>query len=171
MPVLKSVESTSFWRIYSEYTASPTNARVTGLKLRASASETVVKKSEISTLERMDEAIGKSESAILEKMDKAIEKSENSILDKVEKIVKRSETTISKKMDKKIIKSESLVLDEVERTRNILVSKIEKTQKDVDELKSIYRVIKMDTENTAMLLRMYDNLDNRVEKLEEKVWV
>ena len=34
--------------------------------------ETVVKKSEISTLERMDEAIGKSESAILEKMDKAI---------------------------------------------------------------------------------------------------
>ena len=132
--------------------------------------ETVVKKSEISTLERMDEAIGKSESAILEKMDKAIEKSENSILDKVEKIVKRSETTISKKMDKKIIKSESLVLDEVERTRNILVSKIEKTQKDVDELKSIYRVIKMDTENTAMLLRMYDNLDNGVEKLEEKVW-
>ena len=88
----------------------------------------------------------------------------------MEKIVKRSETTISKKMDKKIIKSESLVLDEVERTRNILVSKIEKTQKDVDELKSIYRVIKMDTENTAMLLRMYDNLDNRVEKLEEKVW-
>lgn len=73
-------------------------------------------------------------------------------------------------MDKKIIKSESLVLDEVERTRNILESKIEKTQKDVDELKSIYRVIKMDTENTAMLLRMYDNLDNRVEKLEEEVW-
>lgn len=117
--------------------------------------ETVVKKSEKSTLERMDEAIGKSE---------------DSILDKVEKIVKRSETTLSKKMDKKIIKSESLVLDEVERTRNILERKIEKTQKDVDELKSIYRVIKMDTENTAMLLRMYDNLENRVEKLEEEVW-
>lgn len=117
--------------------------------------ETVVKKSEKSTLERMDEAIGKSE---------------DSILDKVENIVKRSETTLSKKMDKKIIKSESLVLDEVERTRNILERKIEKTQKDVDELKSIYRVIKMDTENTAMLLRMYDNLENRVEKLEEEVW-
>ena len=35
VPVLKSVPSTSFSRTYSEYTASPTNASTTGLKLRA----------------------------------------------------------------------------------------------------------------------------------------
>lgn len=121
--------------------------------------------------EKMDAAIRRSEDSLTERMDVAIKKSESTVLSKVEKMIKKSEISIcnkmDRKMDKKIVKSEGFLLDEIERVRNILEKEMKEMRKDIDEMKQIYRFVKVETENTTMILKMYNNLEKRVERLEE----
>ncbi|MDE5951162.1 MAG: hypothetical protein K2H12_06265, partial [Acetatifactor sp.] len=70
------------------------------------------------------------------------------------------------KLDKKLRKSESLILDELERTRNILERQIQKLQQNVDELNQYYRITKLEDSNVSLLLEMYEDLSKRVEALE-----
>ena len=86
-------------------------------------------------------------------MDERLAKSEESILDKV---------------DERLARSETFILDEIERTRDILEGKIEKVQKNLDELNQYYRITKLENDNTALLLKMIDELSRRVEELEKR---
>lgn len=133
--------------------------------------DAAIRRSEDSLTERMDAAIRRSEDLLTERMDVAIKKSESTVLSKVEKMIKKSEISIcnkmDRKMDKKIVKSEGFLLDEIERVRNILEKEMKEMRKDIDEMKQIYRFVKVETENTTMILKMYNNLEKRVERLEE----
>ena len=71
-------------------------------------------------------------------------------------------------LDKKLTKSEGLILDELERTRNILEKHIQKIQQNVDELNQYYRITKLENSNVSLLLEMYEDLSRRVEALEAK---
>lgn len=51
---------------------------------------------------------------------------------------------------------------------DILERKIEKVQKNLDELNQYYRITKLENDNTALLLKMIDELSRRVEKLEKR---
>jgi len=45
---------------------------------------------------------------------------------------------------------------------------MEEVQKNLDELNQYYRITKLENDNTALLLKMIDELSKRVEILEKK---
>ena len=95
----------------------------------------------------IEERLGKSEESMMKKMDERLEKSETSILEKV---------------NKRLDRSESFLLDEIERTRNILENRIDAVQNNLDELNQYYRVARLENDNTALLLKMIEDLEKRI---------
>jgi hypothetical protein len=75
---------------------------------------------------------------------------------------------IRKIMQEELAGSENLVLEEMERTRNILEKQINAVQKNLEELVQYYRITKLENDNTALLLKMIDELSRRVEELEKR---
>lgn len=71
-------------------------------------------------------------------------------------------------MKEEITESENLILEEIERTRNIIEKQIDKVQSNLDEINQYYRITKLENDNTALLLKMIDELSKRVEELEKK---
>ena len=71
-------------------------------------------------------------------------------------------------MNGKVDGVESMILDELERTREILDKRIDGLQKDIDEIKQYYRLTKLEDENQMLLQNRVDDLDRRVRKPEEK---
>ena len=71
-------------------------------------------------------------------------------------------------MKEEIAESENLILEEMERTRNILEQRIDQVQKNLDELNQYYRITKLENDNTALLLKMIDELSRRIEELEKR---
>ena len=61
-----------------------------------------------------------------------------------------------------------IIKEELERTRNILEEQINTVQKNLEELTQYYRITKLENDNTALLLKMIDELSRRIEKLEKK---
>lgn len=86
----------------------------------------------------------------------------------MESVVKKSEKSILKQVDEKILKSEGLLLDEIERTRNILEKKITKVQQNVDELYKYYRITRLENENISLIVEQLEDLTRRVEILEKR---
>lgn len=116
----------------------------------SSMMQNIVKNSEITILNKVDEKFAKFE----EKVD--------------EKFISFEER-IMRQVDEKITKSEIFLLDEIERTRNILEKRIDKIEQDIDELKQYYRIIKLEDSNVELLLKINDELSKRVEALEKKI--
>lgn len=75
---------------------------------------------------------------------------------------------IRKIRQEEIAGTENLVLEEMERTRNILEKQINAVQKNLEELVQYYRITKLENDNTALLLKMIDELSRRVEELEKR---
>lgn len=71
-------------------------------------------------------------------------------------------------LNENLAKSENLILDEMERTREILDRRIETVQKNLEEIKQYYRITRLENDNTAILLKMIDELSKRVEELEKR---
>ena len=113
-----------------------------------------IMKEEISASEqRTDEKIQASEKRMIKSMDEKIQASEKRML---------------KSMDEKIAKSENMVLRELDRVQEHLERKIERVSESVEELRHTVNAIKMQQDNTAAILKMYENLEKRVEVLEQK---
>ena len=89
-------------------------------------------------------------------------------LQAIREIMKEEIAESEKRMDAKLAKSENLILEEMERTRNILEKRIDKVQKNLDELNQYYRITKLENDNTSLLLKMIDELSRRVEELEKR---
>ena len=103
---------------------------------------------------------------MLKLMDEKLEKSEASMLKLMDEKLKKSETSMLKRMDEKLAESENLILDELERTRNILEKQISRVQSDMDEMKQYYRITRLENSNASMLLKITEDLSRRVEVLE-----
>lgn len=112
----------------------------------------------------MTEEIVKSESnmksIISEEIAKSEKRSETQLKDEIAKLKSEMKQTLTT--------SENLILDETERTRSILEEQMAKVQENIDELKQYYRITKLENDNTAVLLKLIDELSKRVEKLEKK---
>ncbi len=116
----------------------------------------------------MEDVVSKSEISILNKVDERLSRFEESILDKVDERLSKSEVSILDNVDERLLKSENLLLDELERTKNILDSRIDKVQKNIDDLNQYYKITKLETDNTALILKMIEGLSKRVEELEKR---
>lgn len=101
-------------------------------------------------------------------MESVMKGTEESILEKVDKKLGETEESILEKVDEKLLKTESLVLHEIERSRSYMEKYIEKVQKNLDELNRYYRIIKLESDNTALLLKLINELSKRVEELEKR---
>ena len=101
-------------------------------------------------------------------MDEKLAVQEASILAKVDEKLAQMEVSILEKVDEKIAKTENLILEELERTRDILEEKIQRVQNNIDELNQYYNITKLEKDNTILFLKRVDELEKRVEKLEEK---
>ena len=101
-------------------------------------------------------------------MDQKLSESENRMESVMGQKLSESEKRMESVMDQKLAKSENLILEEMERTRNILEKRIDTVQKNLDELNQYYRITKLENDNTALLLKMIDELSRRVEELEKK---
>ena len=106
--------------------------------------------------------------AIRAVMKEEIAESEKRTESVIDQKLSESEKRMESVMDQKLAKSENLILEEMERTRNILEKRIDTVQKNLDELNQYYRITKLENDNTALLLKMIDELSRRVEELEKK---
>ena len=127
--------------------------------------QNIVKNSEITILNKVDEKFAKFE----EKVDEKFVSFEERIMRQVDEKFISFEERIMQQVDEKITKSEIFVLDEIERTRNILEKRIDKIEQDIDELKQYYRITKLEDSNVELLLKINDELSKRVEALEKKI--
>ena len=86
----------------------------------------------------------------------------------IRKIMKEEIAESEKRTDARFAESENPILEEAERTRNILEKQIDKVQKNLEEFSQYYKITKLENDNTALLLKMIDELSKRIEKLEKK---
>ena len=109
--------------------------------------------------EKLDVRLAQTETSILcqvdEKMDVRLAQTEESIIHRVEQ-----------SMDQRFVQTENLILQELERTRTILENKIQKVQDHVNELEEYYRIKKLEEDNARLFLKKVDELETRVQKLE-----
>lgn len=75
---------------------------------------------------------------------------------------------IAKLIDVRAERTENLLLDEIGRTQTYLEKQINEVKKNMDELSQYYRITKLESDNTALLLKMIDQLNKRVEELEKR---
>lgn len=101
-------------------------------------------------------------------MESVVSGSEERILNKVDERLADSEERMLNKLDERLADSENLILEEMERTRQILDKRIDKVQGNLDELVQYYRITKLEHDNTALLLKMIDDLSKRIDELERK---
>lgn len=87
----------------------------------------------------------------------------------VEKKVIESEQNIIQQVDKKIAESENLILKELDRLEIHLEKEVDQVQKNFDEIKQFYRINKLESDNTTLLLQMYNNLEEKIKELESKI--
>ena len=80
----------------------------------------------------------------------------------------QTEEKMERMVNTQITQSENLVLQELERTRNILEERIDMIQKNMEELNQYYKITKLENENTSLVLKMIDGLTKRVEELEKR---
>ena len=64
---------------------------------------------------------------------------------------------------------ENSLLDEIARTQTYLERKIEELKKKVDEMDQYYRIRHLEDENVTILLKMCENLQRRLERVESRI--
>lgn len=101
-------------------------------------------------------------------MKEEIAESENRMESVMNKRIAESEERMESVIHKRITESENLVLKELDRVQIGFENKISAVQKNLDELSQYYRITKLENDNTALLLKMIDELSKRVEELERK---
>ena len=103
-----------------------------------------------------------------ESLDTRFDQFEKTMDDKLDIRFAQFEKTMDDKLDIRFAQSENLVLGEMERIRVLTDQRIDQLQANLEELKQYYRITKLENDNTALLLRMINDLQNRVEQLERK---
>lgn len=125
-------------------------------------------KTEKLLLNEMDKRITKSESMFTNEMDKRIAKSEFMLTSEMDKRIAKSESRLTGEMDKRFAKSESMLISELERADSRNEKRFDDIAKDLEELKTIYRISKTENESINILLRVTENLEKRVSELEKR---
>ena len=108
----------------------------------------------------MQEVVKESEENILNKVDERISASER----KMDEKISASEQSILSKVDERISASENLVLNELDRVQTHLKKEVDEVRENLDEMKQFYRINKLESDNTTLLLQMYNNMQKEIEE-------
>jgi len=108
--------------------------------------------------ETVDAELTQAEQTILAVMDEHFNKSEQAIL-----------VTMDGYLSERLKHSENMLLEEMERTRRLLGNKFERLQRNFNELNQYYHITKLENDNTALLLKLIDDLSGRMQLLEAHI--
>ena len=118
----------------------------------------------------MQEVVKESEQNILNSVDKKIAASEQNVISTVDKKkIAASERKILSVMDEKLSRSENMILNELDRVQAHLEGDLEKVQKNLEELKQFYKIDKLETDNTSLLLKMYNDMQKEIAEIKTKI--
>ena len=87
---------------------------------------------------------------------------------KFEKFGKELEERIDKKIEARAIKTESMLLDEIDRMKKHLDTKIDRLDKNVEEMKQYYRIERIDNQTITVMMRSIEELRQDVDELKER---
>lgn len=87
------------------------------------------------------------------KMDSRFQESERKIVAEVDA-----------KMDSRFQESENMILEELDRVQINLGKRIDKVEKNLDELNQYYRITKLENDNTSLLLKLIQSQDNMIQE-------
>lgn len=139
------------------------------LELLQNLMQEVVKESEQNILNSVDKKIAASEQNVISTVDKKIAASERNIISSVDKKIAASERKILSVMDEKLSRSENMILNELDRVQAHLEGDLEKVQKNLEELKQFYKIDKLETDNTSLLLKMYNDMQKEIAEIKTKI--
>ena len=100
----------------------------------------------------MESVVRESESKIIAEMDA-----------KMDARFQESENKIIAEMDARFRESENMILEDLDRVHINLGNRIDKVQKNLDELNQYYRITKLENDNTAILLKMIQDQDKTIQ--------
>ena len=139
------------------------------LELLQNLMQEVVKESEQNILNSVDKKIAASEQNVISTVDKKIAASERNVISSVDKKITASERKILSVMDEKLSRSENMILNELDRVQAHLEGDLEKVQKNLEELKQFYKIDKLETDNTSLLLKMYNDMQKEIAEIKTKI--
>ena len=139
------------------------------LELLQNLMQEVVKESEQNILNSVDKKIAASEQNVISTMDNKIAASERNVISSVDKKIAASERKILSVMDEKLSRSENMILNELDRVQAHLEGVLEKVQKNLEELKQFYKIDKLETDNTSLLLKMYNDMQKEIAEIKTKI--
>ena len=117
----------------------------------------------------MQEVVKESEQNILNSVDKKIATAEQNVISTVDKKIAASERNVISVMDEKLSRSENMILNELDRVQAHLEGDLEKVQKNLEELKQFYKIDKLETDNTSLLLKMYNDMQKEIAEIKTKI--
>ena len=117
----------------------------------------------------MQSALNESEERITEKFDGKLQNFEERITKKFDGKLRNFEERITEKFDQKLRETEKGIFEEMDRMRESLEEKIANVDKRVDNLETYYRITKLENDNTSILLKLVEDLQNRVTILKKKI--
>ncbi len=106
----------------------------------------------------MESVVRESESKIIAEMDA-----------KMDARFQESENKIIAEMDARFRESENMILEDLDRVHINLGNRIDKVQKNLDELNQYYRITKLENDNTAILLKMIQDQDKTIQGQTEMI--
>ena len=122
---------------------------------------------DIQLLEKMFE---KFQQNIINTVDEKITHSEPRILKEVDNKINASETRMQKefdaKMDEKFTNFENVILRKLNRMQERMDKRMDDIQKNIDELNQYYRISKMESDKTSVLLQMYSDMQKQIAEIQ-----
>lgn len=73
------------------------------------------------------------------------------------------------KTEELLRESESAIVNELVRIEDRLSRRIAKVEKNLEELNQYYRIAKLESDNTSLLLKMINDLQKEVDTLKSKI--
>lgn len=122
---------------------------------------------DIQLLEKMFE---KFQQNIINTVDEKITHSETRILKEVDNKINASETKMQKefdaKMDEKFTNFENVILRKLNRMQERMDKRMDDIQRNIDELNQYYRISKMESDKTSVLLQMYSDMQKQIAEIQ-----
>lgn len=116
----------------------------------------------------LDNRAVKTEQKLQDVIDRRIKESELRTAQQIDRRIKESEKRIGRQIDRRIKESEVLVLNELDLVEGKLERQFTALRKDVEEQSSFYRSEKIEQYNFSLLVKIVDDLTERVTKLESR---
>ena len=120
--------------------------------------------------ERRGQILDQKDIQLLEKM---FEKSQQNIINTVDEKITHSEIRMQNKfdakMDERFTNSENMILREMDRMQERMDKRMDDIQRNIDELNQYYRISKMESDKTSVLLQMYSDMQKQIAEIQARI--